>query len=124
MSNGDISVTITITPSGISQPATIRLSSYGGTYHHGDPWPITATITDPAANDTPVNPGSVTITIQSPSGEETTPELTDVDTGVYQTTVELTEPGRWTAIIEATGNYKAIRPATIEAHPLPFDPYD
>jgi nitrogen fixation protein FixH len=83
------------------------------TFHVGDIWVPVATITDPTTEQ-PVKPTTVTFHFKTPAGTETTGTVTEKTTGVYESTIELTEPGTWTVSIQSTGNgYQASTPAQI-----------
>jgi hypothetical protein len=91
-------------------------------WHVGDIWTPQATITNPESEtpDAPVEPGSVTFTFLSYKGVETVGTPTKVSTGVWKSSIELTEPGVWKVSVESTSPYKASQPEQIPVKPA-FD---
>jgi len=87
-------------------------------YDVGDTWLIEATFTDDDGD--PVEPDSVTITIEAPDGTQTTPAVT-LTTNVATASAELTQPGYWHAIIDPAG-IEGIEAAWVYATALPFTP--
>lgn len=74
----------------------------------GDLPQIEVNATDPKAK-TPVTPSSVTMRVITPLGIEATNAMTELSQGRYVAAVELTEAGKWYAIIKATGVYQGVR---------------
>ena len=91
-------------------------------YHVGDIWEPEATITNPQSvtPDTPVEPGSVTFTFLSYKGMETVGTASKVSTGVWKSSIELTEAGMWRVSVITGSPYKASQPAQIPVKPA-FD---
>jgi hypothetical protein len=91
-------------------------------FHVGDVWEPVAMVTSPAAEDpdAPVEPGSVTFTFLSYKGVQTVGTSTKVSTGVWKSSIELTEAGIWKVSVESTAPYKASQPAQIGVKPA-FD---
>jgi hypothetical protein len=92
-------------------------------YHVGDIWEPKATVTNPqsATPEEPVEPGSITFTFKSYKGVETPGTATKVSTGVYKSSIKLTEAGEWSVSVETTSPYEASQPETIPVKPR-FDP--
>jgi hypothetical protein len=92
------------------------------TFHVGDVWTPQATITNPASATPaePVEPNSVTFTFLSYRGVETVGTPTKVSTGVWKSSIELTEPGIWKVSVETSTPYQASQPARIPVKPA-FD---
>lgn len=94
-------------------PARIQIANQATTFHAGDIWLPEATITNPKTK-APVDPSTVTITVTKPNGETLPPmPMTRVAEGVYTMIVGLTEPGKWRAVILATGDYQGAEPESI-----------
>lgn len=91
-------------------------------WHVGDIWTPVAMVTDPEAEDpdTPVEPGSITFTFLSYKGVETVGTSTKVSTGVWKSSIELTEAGIWKVSVVTGSPYKASQPAQIAVKPA-FD---
>jgi hypothetical protein len=88
-------------------------------WHVGDIWIPQATITNPASEtpDEPVEPGGIVFTFLSYKGVETVGTATRVSTGVWKSSIELTEAGIWKVSVETTSPYKASQPAQIPVKP-------
>jgi hypothetical protein len=84
-------------------------------YHVGDLWKLTFTVTDPSATNPtePVEPSALTVAITKPDGSTEAPVATKSAVGVYKTSINLTQPGRWHAVASTTGTYQATQPKTI-----------
>jgi hypothetical protein len=54
-----------------------------------------ATVTFTAINGTPTNPTTVTVTVQDPTGAETSPAAVSDGAGVYHVDIDATMSGRW-----------------------------
>lgn len=91
-------------------------------WHVGDVWEPEATITNPASPEpnAPVEPSSVIFMFLSYKGVETVGTATKVSTGVWKSSIELTEPGVWKVSVVTTSPYKASQPAQIPVKPA-FD---
>lgn len=86
------------------------------TYHVGDLWKLTFTVTDPSAVDPtkPVKPSSFAVTVTKPSGATETPSATEASEGVFTASVNLTEARAWHATAVTTGTYQASQPVSID----------
>lgn len=91
-------------------------------FHVGDVWVPQATITNPASPtpNEPVEPGGVTFTFLSYKGVQTLGTATKVSTGIWKSSIELTEPGIWKVSVETSSPYQASQPAQIPVKPA-FD---
>jgi hypothetical protein len=91
-------------------------------WHVGDIWEPEATVTDPESAEpaTPVEPDSITFTFLSYRGVETKGTATNISTGVWKSSIELTEAGIWKVSVETAAPYKASQPAQIPVKPA-FD---
>jgi hypothetical protein len=91
-------------------------------WHVGDVWEPVVTITNPQSEtpSEPVEPGSVVFTFLSYKGVETVGTATKVATGIWKSSIELTERGVWKVSVETTSPYKASQPAEIPVKPA-FD---
>ena len=76
------------------------------TYHVGDAVEITVTITD--TDGTATNPTSISLQVTDPSGNSSTPTVTNTATGAYEAAVTADEAGRWRYAWTTTG------PASVE----------
>lgn len=85
------------------------------TYHVGDLWKLTFTVTDPSAPDPakPVSPSTFAVTITKPNGETETPTATETAEGVFKASASLTEPRAWHATAVTSGTYQASEPISI-----------
>ena len=86
------------------------------TFHVGDLWKLTFTVTDPSAVDPtkPVKPSSFVVTVTKPDGSTETPAATETSEGVFKASVNLTEPRAWHAAAVTTGAYQASQPISID----------
>ena len=66
-----------------------------------------ATVTFTSVTGTPTNPTTVTVTVQDPTGAETSPAATSDGSGVYHVDVDATMSGRWLVRFVGTGNVVA-----------------
>jgi hypothetical protein len=85
-------------------------------FYVGSIWRPKITITDSETN-TPVDPTTVTATVTKPDQTSQTPEVSKLDTGVYTTSITLTEPGRWHLVINGTGAHQCAAPESITVQP-------
>jgi hypothetical protein len=84
-------------------------------WHVGDVWEPEATVTSPASSEptTPVEPGSITFTFESPKGAKTEGTATKVSKGVWKSSQELTEPGYEKVSVTTDSPFQASQPAQI-----------
>jgi len=106
-------------PLAISLAGRIAITSRSGAFHVGDLWIPTATVTSPET-DAVVEPGGITFTFLSYRGAGIAGSAWRTSTGVWRSSIELTEAGFWKVSVETTAPYKASRPAQIPVKPA-FD---
>lgn len=106
-------------PLAISLAGKIDIATRNGSFHVGDLWMPIATVTSPETGDV-VEPGGISFTFLSYRGVEIAGSVWRNSTGVWQSSVELTEAGYWKVSVETTAPYKASQPAQIPVKPA-FD---
>lgn len=75
------------------------------TYDIGDVVEMRTTILDPDT-EKPVEPETVTCTVNSPAAKVSTPEVTNEGKGVYSALVKVEESGLWRYAWDATGKFE------------------
>lgn len=83
------------------------------TYTVGSLVQLTATFTT-VASGADTDPTTVTFTIRKPDGTQTTPSVTHVSTGVYQTNVSIDQAGTWRWRATGTGAVQAQQDSLFE----------
>ena len=86
-------------------------------FYTGDIWEPVTTITSPKTG-AKVDPTTVKITVTQPNGTALSPvTMTKEAVGEYNTTISLTEPGKWRCDIDTTGSYVGTKPESITVRP-------
>lgn len=74
-------------------------------YDIGDVVELEATLTDPKTEE-PLEPATVTCTVNSPKAAKTTPSVTNKGKGVYAADVEADEAGTWRYAFDGKGGHQ------------------
>ena len=88
-------------------------------YNIGDLVQLTANFST-VATEVLISPTSVTFTVRAPDGTEQTPTPINPSTGVYQTSVSITESGTWRWRVVGTGAAKSAADGVFEVVPHTF----
>lgn len=88
-------------------------------YYTGATLGVKLTINDPSDLTVPVDPTTVSVTIEAPDGAVTAQSTTRVDTGEYTFTFTANQAGMWRWVVTTTGAYAGVQPGVVNVQSLP-----